>query len=85
MNVLFLPRTVLGGLIRAYQATLSPDHGPLKTLYPYGYCRFHPSCSEYGRVAVARHGVVRGSWLLVWRTIRCHPWSEGGVDEVPKT
>ena len=42
-------RVAATGPIVAYQHTLSFDHGPMKVLYPYGYCRFHPSCSEYCR------------------------------------
>ena len=69
-------------LIRLYQATLSPDHGPLKARYPYGYCRFTPTCSEYGLEAVSRYGVVRGSAAALWRILRCNPWNPGGHDPV---
>ncbi len=74
---------LLASLIRLYQATLSPDHGWNKARYPHGYCRFYPTCSEYGRQAILRHGALRGSWLALRRIIRCHPWSRGGVDLVP--
>ena len=43
-------------------------------------CRFHPSCSQYAHDAVRKHGPVRGSLKAVWRVLRCHPWSRGGVD-----
>ncbi|WP_425508344.1 membrane protein insertion efficiency factor YidD [Tahibacter amnicola] len=46
-------------------------------------CRYHPSCSDYARVAVARHGAGRGSLLAAWRLLRCHPFSAGGIDPVP--
>lgn len=46
-------------------------------------CRFHPSCSTYGREAVVTHGPVRGLLLAVRRLLRCHPWNPGGVDHVP--
>lgn len=71
--------------IRIYQRTFSIDHGLLRFVYPGGACKFYPSCSEYGYRAVERFGVVRGSWLALRRVLRCHPWSHGGVDEIPTT
>lgn len=70
------------GLIRLYQQTLSPDHGWFRALYPYGYCKFAPSCSVYTYQAIERHGVVRGSWLGVVRILKCNPWHHGGYDPV---
>jgi hypothetical protein len=70
------------GLIRVYQRTLSPDHGIFSQVTPYG-CKFYPTCSEYAAQAVAKHGVARGSWLGTKRILRCHPFTAGGVDEVP--
>ncbi len=64
-----------------YQHTLSFDHGPMKALYPYGYCQFHPSCSEYCRRSILKDGVLKGSAKGAWRIVRCNPFSEGGVDE----
>ncbi|MDD5110285.1 MAG: membrane protein insertion efficiency factor YidD [Patescibacteria group bacterium] len=67
-----------------YQRVLSPDHGMLRRRHPYGFCRFYPTCSEYSRQAFLRAGFWRGlSWSLA-RLGRCHPWSAGGVDEVPR-
>lgn len=60
--------------IRAYRVTLSPLLPPA--------CRFEPSCSEYAVEAVMRHG-TRGAWLALRRLLRCHPWSEAGIDHVP--
>lgn len=70
-------------IIRIYQHTLSPDHGVLKVLYPYGCCRFYPTCSEYAYQAVGRYGVLRGGVLTMKRLGRCNPWSRGGIDLVP--
>jgi putative membrane protein insertion efficiency factor len=59
--------------IRLYQLLVSP-------LLPANTCKFHPSCSEYAALAIRKHGVLRGVRLAVWRLLRCHPWSAGGVD-----
>lgn len=68
-------KALLLGLIRGYQLTLSPFVGD--------QCRFYPTCSEYAREAIERHGSIRGSWLAVRRIVRCGPWHPGGVDPVP--
>lgn len=67
-------------LIRLYQKTLSPDHGLLKRLFPNGYCRFYPSCSEYGYQAIHKYGLLKGTVKAIYRVIRCNPWSNGGED-----
>ncbi|QQS27381.1 membrane protein insertion efficiency factor YidD [bacterium] len=69
--------------MRVYQFSLSPDHGLLKVFYPYGCCRFYPTCSEYAHQAIGEHGVVRGGALAVKRLGRCNPWNRGGIDLVP--
>ncbi len=43
-------------------------------------CRFTPSCSEYARLAILRHGVVRGCGKAAWRVLRCNPFGGSGVD-----
>lgn len=43
-------------------------------------CRFVPTCSEYARLAILEHGVLRGSLLAGGRVARCHPLHPGGVD-----
>ena len=72
-------------LIRLYQKTLSFDHGPkaMKSMYPHGFCRFQPSCSEYTYQAVEKHGAFWGLILGSWRILRCNPWNKGGQDPVP--
>ncbi|MDP2685209.1 MAG: membrane protein insertion efficiency factor YidD [bacterium] len=69
-------------LIRIYQETLSPDHGLLSERFPYGYCRFHPTCSEYSHQAIEKFGVLKGGWYSVKRIGRCNPLNQGGEDPV---
>ena len=63
-------------LIRAYQVTISPYLGD--------HCRFTPSCSAYAMEAIQKHGSLRGSWLVIKRIGRCHPFCDGGYDPVPE-
>lgn len=65
----------LVGLIRLYQLALSPWFGQ--------QCRFTPTCSEYTRQAILKHGALKGAWLGLKRVGRCHPWHPGGHDPVP--
>jgi uncharacterized protein len=65
----------LSALIRGYQALVRPLCPPS--------CRFAPSCSDYAREALGRHGAVRGVLLALRRVGRCHPWHPGGWDPVP--
>ena len=61
-------------LLKAYKLLLSP-------LFT-GSCRFYPSCSDYAREAIERHGLLRGVALSVRRLARCHPLGGSGFDPV---
>lgn len=69
-------------LIKLYQKTLSPDHGIFKNKYPFGYCRFYPTCSEYAIQNIEKNGIIKGSISAIWRILRCNPFSRGGIDLV---
>ncbi|MCL4167189.1 UNVERIFIED_CONTAM: hypothetical protein GTU68_015609 [Idotea baltica] len=43
-------------------------------------CRFSPTCSEYARLAIQKHGLLRGSWMTLLRLLRCQPLHPGGID-----
>ena len=70
---------ILLALLALYRRWLSPA---LHALGPGG-CKFYPTCSEYAQIAIATHGPLRGTGLALWRLLRCHPFSPGGVDPVP--
>lgn len=75
------PSLIIRGLLWLYQRLFSPDHSFwAKAVFPHGYCRYYPSCSEYGRQMIKARGVVLGGVFTVWRVLRCNPWSKGGVD-----
>jgi putative membrane protein insertion efficiency factor len=64
-----------------YQKTLSPDHGFMRVFFKHGFCRFYPSCSEYTRLAVIKHGIFKGFFKGFYRVLRCNPWNKGGIDQ----
>lgn len=70
-------------LIRGYQKTFSPDHSPAGKLHPTSGCRFFPTCSEYARITLEKKGFLLSIGTILWRIIRCTPWSKGGVDLPP--
>jgi putative membrane protein insertion efficiency factor len=69
-------RWVALGLLLVYQRLLSPV---LTVVFGSG-CRFHPTCSEFARLAILRYGLLRGSLMTLARLLRCHPFHPGGYD-----
>ena len=70
----FLQRFLLTG-IYLYQTYISPRKPPT--------CRFSPTCSQYAKEVITRHGWYEGSKLAVNRIARCHPLHPGGYDPSP--
>ncbi len=62
-------------LVRLYQLTLSPWIGR--------ECRFIPTCSNYALDALERYGAIKGTYLTIYRLLRCHPLGGRGYDPVP--
>ena len=58
-----------------YQKCISP--------FTPASCRFTPTCSEYAKQAIRKHGPIKGLGLAVWRILRCNPWGGSGYDPVP--
>jgi putative membrane protein insertion efficiency factor len=59
-------------LLAAYKRRISP-------LLPRS-CRFAPTCSEYARLSLLKHGFWRGCARGAGRVLRCHPFHPGGID-----
>jgi putative membrane protein insertion efficiency factor len=68
-------KVLLLALLRAYQYAVRPLLG--------ANCRFYPSCSDYAKEAIERHGAYHGAWLALRRVLKCHPYHPGGFDPVP--
>lgn len=62
------------GIVRVYQKTLSPDHGPLVALFPFGVCRYQPTCSQYTIESIEKYG-WRGVLMGMRQILRCHPFA----------
>ena len=58
-----------------YQRCISPLTPPS--------CRFTPTCSQYAKEAIIKHGPIKGLGLAIWRILRCNPWGGSGYDPVP--
>jgi putative membrane protein insertion efficiency factor len=69
------PRAAMVAVVKGYRLLLKPWLG--------NACRFEPTCSQYALTALQRHGAIVGGSLAAGRLLRCHPWCEGGCDEVP--
>ena len=68
-------KRILVFLIMLYQKVISPLFLPS--------CRFYPTCSQYAKEAIEKHGVFKGLSLAVRRLLKCHPFHAGGYDPVP--
>ncbi|MBM5782286.1 MAG: membrane protein insertion efficiency factor YidD [Pelagibacterales bacterium] len=62
-------KKILITLIKIYQKVFSLLIGSNK-------CRFEPTCSNYMIEAINKKGLLRGSFLGIWRILNCHPFSK---------
>jgi uncharacterized protein len=60
-------RVLLCLILHAYKATLS------RVLSRWLCCRFYPTCADYSRQAIEKHGPVRGLRMTLNRLRRCRP------------
>ena len=75
--VVLAPRNVCVAILSVYRAVISPLYGDV--------CRYYPSCSHYTLHAHHKHQHPQPKSHETRRIARCHPWAEGGVDDVPHT
>lgn len=40
-------------------------------------CKYYPTCSEYTKQAIEKYGELKGSFLGIWRILKCNPFSKG--------
>jgi len=74
-NIWNVPANFMILLIYVYKMTLSPLIG--------GNCRYSPTCSSYGILAIIKYGAIKGGWLTIKRIASCNPWGGSGYDPVP--
>lgn len=68
-----------------YRATLSPDHGPLKVLFPFGYCRHHPTCSTYALDQLKTRMLPIALFKIFIRVASCHPFAKVSDEKIRAT
>jgi putative membrane protein insertion efficiency factor len=73
--VLLIPRNAAVAVLVVYRRIISPLYGDV--------CRYYPSCSSYTLQSIQHHGLLIGVFFGGRRLLRCHPWAEGGFDEIP--
>lgn len=68
-------KTLCMRIIKFYQKFISPMKKPC--------CIYYPTCSVYAYEAYKKYGFFKGTYLTIWRILRCNPFSKGGYDPVP--
>ncbi len=46
-------------------------------------CKYTPTCSCYAIDALKKHNFFYAALLIIYRLLRCNPFSSGGIDRVP--
>ena len=66
---------LLLAVIYVYQNFISP--------FLPARCRYTPTCSQYSKESIKKHGPYKGFILTFKRIIKCHPWGGSGYDPIP--
>ncbi len=67
-------KTLMILIIRFYQKFIS------KYILTGKNCRFYPTCSQYSLEAYQKYGFFKGTFLTIYRILRCNPFNHGGYD-----
>ena len=62
-------------LIKFYKKFISPIFHFLGV-----ECKYYPTCSQYALEAIEKYGLLKGSFLVGKRILKCNPFSKGGYD-----
>lgn len=73
-EIWLVPRNLAIAFMLLYRKAVSPLYGQV--------CRYYPSCSRYALEALQQHGLFLGFVRIIWRLVRCNPWTPGGIDDV---
>lgn len=46
-------------------------------------CKYTPTCSVYALEVLEKRNIFSALLLIVWRLLRCNPFSKGGFDPPP--
>ena len=74
----FLEKLSIFLIVEIHQKRLSPKFNRMGSK-----CRFYPSCSNYGLIAIEKHGLLKGWFKTIGRIWRCNPWSDSSHVDYP--
>jgi len=67
-------RYIFVWLINFYQKYL--------TIFSFGSCRYHPTCSSYAKTQLENNNIFKAIFFTILRILRCNPLFDGGFDYV---
>lgn len=73
-----LQRLSIWMIIELHQKRLSPWRNKKGA-----HCRFYPSCSNYGLMALKNYGFFKGWMKTIWRVLRCNPTNYNSCVDFP--
>jgi len=76
-------RSVVIFVITIYQKLFSFDHAFWANPDVFRVCIYQPSCSEYAKIAIRKHGLFWGGLMGLLRVISCNPLNKPRFDPVP--
>ncbi|MBR6737224.1 MAG: membrane protein insertion efficiency factor YidD [Clostridia bacterium] len=70
-------------MIKKFLILLVKFYRKVLTHFLRSKCIYTPSCSAYALEALYKHNVFTALGLIIFRILRCNPFSKGGFDPVP--